>query len=78
MYDINFFVRKERLSNELSSKEKEYTEDLIRALEWLTLHQSTSKTDEVLYLTKYLSDLRNSRNYISPSFLKKYKSSKKL
>jgi hypothetical protein len=75
MYDINFFVSEERLSNKLLSKEKEYTEDLIKALEWLTTHQLTSKTGEVLYLTKYLLDLRNSRNYVSPSFLKKYRPS---
>ena len=77
MYDINFFVSKEKLSNKLLSKEKEYTEDLIKALEWLTTHQLTSKTGEVLYLTKYLLDLRNSRNYVSPSFLKKYSPSEK-
>ena len=72
MHDIDFFASKKKLSNKLLSKEKKYTEDLIKALEWLITHQLTSKTEEVLYLNQYLLDLHNSRNYVSPSFLEKY------
>ncbi len=70
--DIHFFVNKRTLSKEMVIAEKEYGVDLAKAIGWVMEQQSTSSRDYKLEATKYISDLLKARNYVSPSFLKKY------